>query len=136
MDAVRFKLEQYMKKLQTREAELADENGKKFYRLIEQCMEQLFDNTGVHDALRGTSGWSRKPLQLAEAARRIRENVRPLLAEALGLDPNTWFGGPFRNSDTRARALPDAGRRVGSQRTHTRGGTTGRGRVLAARRSP
>ncbi len=91
VDDVKFSLEKYMMKLQTHEASLNEENDKKFYRLIEQCMEQLFYKRGPYDVWKRDSGWSRLTLQPAEAARCIRENVRPLLAEALELRPNVWF---------------------------------------------
>ncbi len=117
-----------MMKLQHHEAFFKTEH-EKFFGLIKQCMEQLFEKRGDYDAWREYSGWSRLPLHPAEAARRIRENVRPLLAEALELRPKVWFTeglleiSMFVLLHFRTQASPSAARALTPEEVQQDGGT-------------
>jgi hypothetical protein len=74
---------------------LSDGDDKKFYELVQRCVEQLFE-WGVEctweTKWRDVGGWKKVQLKPAEAERRIREHVRPWLQEARKLKFARWWG--------------------------------------------
>jgi hypothetical protein len=88
------KLREYWERLVQYEKDFAKGDNETFYELVGKCVDQLWEQ--YHESTWQTQWkevvvWKRVELKPGEAERRIREHVRPWLAQARKLSYKRWW---------------------------------------------